>query len=70
MTTGNFPLSRLLFMAASAVIALIGLLAAGAARDGAFTLFGLGLFGFGVLFAFSLIKRGFDEAERARRLEG
>lgn len=70
MTTSHFPLSRVLFMAASAVIALIGLLAAGIARDDGMSLFGLGLFGFGVLFAFSLIKRGFDEGERARRLEG
>jgi hypothetical protein len=60
-----FPLSRVLLLAASGLGALAGLFAAASARDAGFSMFGLGLFGFGVLFALSLIKRGFDEAEVA-----
>ena len=46
------------------LFALIGLLMAGAAKDAAILIFGLGLFVGGVLFAFWMIKTAFDEAER------
>ncbi len=54
------------FIAFSALIALVGLLAAAASED-ALQLFGLGLVGFGVLFGLSCVKRHFDAAEAARR---
>jgi tellurite resistance protein TehA-like permease len=54
------------FMALSALIALVGLAAAAAAQETALSVFGLALFGFGVLFAFFLVKRHFDAADAAR----
>jgi hypothetical protein len=59
--------ARIFFLAFSALIALVGLFAAGAARDTGMSIFGLGLFAFGVIFAYGLVKRAFDEAEAARR---
>ena len=53
---------RTFFMVLSAAIAVLGLFTVGGARDLALTIFGLGLFFFGVLFGFSLIKRTYDEA--------
>lgn len=53
------------FIAFSAVIALVGLAAAAASRD-FLQVFGLGLFGFGVLFALGCVKRHFDAADAAR----
>ena len=66
MRPETFPLSRMLYIAFSALISLVGLFAASAAQDEGFALFGYGLMLFGVCFAFSLIKRGYDEAEGAR----
>lgn len=57
--------SRVFFLALSVLVALVGLFAAAAAHD-YLQAFGLGLFGFGTLFALSCIKRHFDESEAAR----
>jgi len=62
MTGGN-----IFFLAFSALIALIGLFAAAAAREAALLVFGLGLLAFGILFAYGVVKRVFDAAEAARR---
>ncbi len=53
---------RQFFIIFSVLIALVGLAAAGWARD-YLQFFGFGLFLFGVLFAISCIKRHFDEGE-------
>jgi hypothetical protein len=45
------------------VIAFVGLILAAHALDAGIYIFGLGLFVFGVLFDFWLIKRSFDSAE-------
>ncbi len=58
--------SRLFFIAFSAIIALVGLLTASIAHDYLFV-FGIGLFLFGVLFAFGCVKRQFDEADGIRQ---
>jgi len=42
---------------------LLGLFMAAGARDAGILLFGLGLFGAGVLFAWWMIKTAYDEAE-------
>ena len=47
------------------LFALLGLLMAGAARDTGIFIFGLALFGSGVLFDWWMIKTAFDEKERA-----
>jgi hypothetical protein len=60
----QFPLSRVFFLVACGLIVLVGLFALSAAQDIGITLFGYGLVGFGLAFGFSLVKRGFDEAER------
>jgi hypothetical protein len=60
----HFPLSRVFFLVACGLIALVGLFAIAAAEDVGITLFGYGLVAFGLGFGFSLVKRGFDEAER------
>lgn len=39
------------------LVGILGLFLSSAAKDGAFYLFGLALFGFAVLFAFALIRR-------------
>jgi hypothetical protein len=57
MSAGKF-----FFIALSAIIALVGLAAAAAATD-YLQLFGFGLFLFGVLFAYSTVKRHFDEKQ-------
>ncbi|MBW8269099.1 hypothetical protein [Caldovatus aquaticus] len=62
MMTGT----NLFFLAFSVLIALVGLFAAAAARQDGMSLFGLGLFAFGVLFAYGIVKRVFDAAEAAR----
>ncbi|PZW43054.1 hypothetical protein C8P66_11780 [Humitalea rosea] len=56
--------SRVFFMILSVLTALVGLLAAATAHD-YLQVFGLGLFGFGVLYAFSCIKRHYDEKDAA-----
>jgi ABC-type uncharacterized transport system permease subunit len=55
--------TKLAFMILSAALALLGLFAAGAAREVGMSIFGWGLFLFGIGFALFLIKRHFDEAE-------
>lgn len=55
--------TRIFFLLFSALIALVGLLAAGASVEGPLTLFGVSLFLFGVFFALFLVKRTYDEAE-------
>jgi hypothetical protein len=57
--------SRIFFTAFAALLALVGLFAAAASHD-YLQFFGLMLFGFGVLFALSCVKRHFDEAEATR----
>ena len=52
--------TKYFFIAFSAIIALVGLAAAAVASD-YLQLFGFGLFLFGVLFAYSTVKRHFDE---------
>jgi hypothetical protein len=47
-------------------LGLVGLVLASGARDGAVYGFGLGVFGFAVLFVFLLIKRGYDAADAAK----
>ena len=54
--------ARHFFILFSALIALVGLATAGWARD-YLQFFGFGLFAFGVLFAFSCIKRHYDELD-------
>jgi hypothetical protein len=61
-------MSTLSSWAIGAVVALLGVLGlvlASRAMDGAVALFGLALFGFAVLFDFGLIRRAYDERERA-----
>ena len=48
----------------AALMGLVGLLMAGAAKDSGILAFGLGLSLFGVLFCWFMIKTAFDEAER------
>lgn len=57
--------ARVFFLVFSGIIALVGLIAAGAAHD-YLQVFGIGLMLFGLLFAFGCIKRHFDEQEAAR----
>ncbi len=47
----------------AALMGLIGLFMAGAAKDAGILAFGLGLSLFGVLFCWFMIKTAFDEAE-------
>jgi hypothetical protein len=54
--------SRLFFIAFGALIALVGLFTAAWATDYLRT-FGLALFGFGALYAFSCVKRHYDELD-------
>jgi hypothetical protein len=55
------------FLVMSGVIALVGLAAASVALELGLALFGYGLFAFGVLFGFFLLKHHFDSADTARR---
>jgi len=56
--------SRVFFLVFYAVIAMVGLFLAAAARDLGITIFGWGLVAFGVLNAFNAIKVHFDEKEQ------
>lgn len=56
--------SRVFFLVLYAVIAMVGLFLAAAARDLGITIFGWGLVAFGVLNAFNAIKVHFDEKEQ------
>lgn len=56
--------SRVFFMVFYAVIAMVGLFLAAAARDVGMTIFGWGLVAFGVLNTFNAIKVHFDEKEQ------
>ena len=57
--------STVFFLAFSALIALAGLFAAAMAHD-YLQFFGIGLFAFGVLLAYSCVKRHFDAQDAAR----
>ncbi|MDO9499434.1 hypothetical protein [Falsiroseomonas sp.] len=54
------------FMALSAIIALVGLVAAAAAQETSLLVFGLALFVFGVLFALLQVKHHFDAQDAGR----
>ncbi|MBU8538351.1 hypothetical protein [Falsiroseomonas tokyonensis] len=54
------------FIALSAIISLIGLAAAAAAQETSLAVFGLALFGFGVLFGLLQVKYHFDAQDAAR----
>ncbi len=56
--------STAFFLVFSAIIALVGLFAGAMAHD-YLQFFGFALFGFGVLFGYSCIKRHFDAKEAA-----
>lgn len=58
-------LSSILFGALVTVLALLGLILAAGATDGGVAIFGYLLFLFGVLFDFWLIKRHYDQLDRA-----
>jgi Zn-dependent membrane protease YugP len=51
------------FIGLSTIIALLGLAAAAAAVQASLSVFGLALFGFGVLFGLFMVKLHFDAAE-------
>ncbi|HWT09601.1 MAG TPA: hypothetical protein VN329_10570 [Roseomonas sp.] len=55
--------ARMFFLVTYAVLALLGLFLAAAARDVGIAIFGWGLVLFGVLNAFNAIKVHFDEQE-------
>ena len=55
------------FVALGAILAVVGLAMLSAAQDTGTTLFGFGLFGFGVLFALFLVKRHFDHLDGSAR---
>jgi len=55
------------FMAVGALLAVLGLAAISAATDIGMTIFGYGLFVFGVLFALFLLKRHFDHQDGTAR---
>jgi uncharacterized membrane protein (DUF4010 family) len=51
------------FIVLNALMAVLGLAAAAVSRDIGVSIFGYGLFAFGVLFALFLVKRHFDHAD-------
>jgi hypothetical protein len=55
------------FIVMGAVLSVIGLAAVSASQEIGLTLFGYGLFGFGVLFVLFLVKRHFDYADGKAR---
>jgi hypothetical protein len=55
------------FVALGAILAVLGLSLLSAAQDPGMTLFGFGLFGFGVIFALFLVKRHFDHLDGSAR---
>jgi hypothetical protein len=57
--------STAFFLVLSALIALVGLFAMAYAHD-YLQFFGVALFGFGVLFGYSCVKRHYDAQEAAR----
>ncbi|MCO6417895.1 hypothetical protein JYK14_17250 [Siccirubricoccus sp. KC 17139] len=63
----QFPALRVVLLAVSGLLALLGLIAAAMAQDLGIAIFGWGLIGFGLGFGFFLLKRGFDEGERLAR---
>ncbi|MBP0447138.1 hypothetical protein J8J14_20380 [Roseomonas sp. SSH11] len=63
MQAQAFPLSRVLTIILSGLLALLGLFAASRATDVGFSLFGYGLIVFGYAFGFWMLKRGLDAAE-------
>lgn len=59
--------TRVFFIAFSIIIGLVGLYAASWAHD-YMRVFGFGLAGFGAAFAFSCVKRHYDDRDAHRRL--
>ncbi|WP_160000625.1 hypothetical protein [Roseomonas sp. 18066] len=55
--------NRIFFLVFNALLALVGLLLAGASVDGPLTFFALSLFLFGTLFALWLVKKTYDERD-------
>lgn len=55
------------FIVLSAIISLAGLAAAAAAQETSLSVFGLGLFAFGVLFGLLQVKHHFDAADASHR---
>lgn len=55
------------FLVFAAALAVIGLAAVSVAEDIGLSLFGYGLFGFGVIFALFLVKRHFDHLDGSAR---
>jgi hypothetical protein len=67
MSGQGFTPARVLWIIASGLLALLGLLAASHAADTGFSLFGWGLLAFGSAFGFWMLERGlrvFDAAQR------
>lgn len=59
--------TRIVFLALSGVILVLGLFVAAAARDLPLAIFGWGLVLFGAFFAFTRVKQTMDEEEASRR---
>jgi hypothetical protein len=59
--------TRIAFLALSGAILILGLFVAARAVETPLAIFGWGLAVFGVVFAFTLVKRTMDEEEEARR---
>ncbi|WP_419896028.1 hypothetical protein [Roseomonas sp. USHLN139] len=55
--------NRIFFLVFNAILALVGLLLAGASVDAPLTFFALSLFLFGTFFALWLVKKTYDEAD-------
>lgn len=58
--------NRFFFLILSALIGVLGLFTAAAARETGLLIFGWGMVGFGILFAFFLVKLTYDEADARR----
>jgi tellurite resistance protein TehA-like permease len=58
--------TRIIFLALSGAILVLGLFVAAAARELPLAIFGWGLVVFGAFFAFTLVKQTMDEEEASR----
>ena len=54
------------FLVVCGIVAILALAVISVAQDVGFSLFGYALFAFGVLFAFFLLKRHYDEVDSAK----